>query len=97
MTYELIPEELFKKQIKELSKKSQTQLLKKLIYTKQHPFSNKSLIGFKIKLFRIRFKDNNIEKRVIYTIKRNQILLLTILERKHDYKELKQVLNNYNL
>lgn len=53
--------------------------------------------GFKIKLFRIIFKDNNIEKREIHPIKKNQILLLTILERKYNYKDLKPILENYNL
>ncbi len=75
-----------------LSEKTQLQLKKRFLLLKQNPFKQKSLSGFKGKIFRIRFKENNIEKRLIYQVKGNKII-----DRKHNYKELKQVLNNYNL
>lgn len=80
-----------------LSNKTQTQLKKKLILLKQNPFQQKALEGFKGKIFRVRFKDNNIEKRLIYKVANKKIILIGIIDRKHNYKELKQILSNYYL
>ena len=83
--------------LKLVSKKSKKQIEKRLLLIKKYPTHNKALTGFNLTLFRIRIRDNNIEKRIIYTIKNNEIILLAILERKHDYKDLKQILDKFNL
>ncbi len=97
MSYYLNPTKDFLKDVEELNPKTKQQLCKKLLLLKEKPFNNKALTGFKVKLFRIRINDLNIEKRVIYTIKNEEIFLIAILERKHNYRELKNILEKLDL
>ncbi len=97
MNYELKPTNFFLKQLDLLNKKSKEILKDKLILTKLNPSRNKKLKGCSENLFIIRFSDNKKAKRLIYTIKENQIKLLFILDRKNEYKELKQYLKKINL
>ena len=88
MKYRIIPSRAFLNQYPTLSQKSKELLNKKIEVLEYIPFRNKQLIGKNI--FRIRFKDENKEKRLIYQIGNNQVFLVTILNRKHDYKDLKK-------
>ena len=64
----LQPTSLFLEQLDSLSSKSQRILEKKFILLKINPFRNKKIKGHGKFLFRIRFKDENKEKRIIYLV-----------------------------
>ena len=76
-----------KNQLEELHIKTRKSLLSKIQLLKENPFRNKSLISHK-HLFRIRFIDINIEKRLIYSVRGEEVKLLFILNRKKNYKDL---------
>ena len=97
MNYTARPTPTFTKQFSKLNKMTQKILFDKIELAENNPFRNKSLTGFKIKLFRIRIKDNNIEKRAIYTINKDTIILIAIIKRRHDYRELKRTLKKLGL
>ncbi|MDD3083482.1 MAG: hypothetical protein PHP82_00480 [Candidatus ainarchaeum sp.] len=97
MKYYLNPSNIFMQEVNILSEKTKKQLAKKLILVKENPFHNKALTGFKVKLFRIRFNDNGIEKRAIYSLINEEIFLIAILKRKHNYRELKSILEKLSL
>jgi len=94
--YVLKPSKLFLKQSDFLSIKAKTQLEQKLLLTKQNPFRNKRIQGFNLFLFRIRFSDDHKEKRVIYLINKNEIILVCILNRDNNYSDLKRYLADYS-
>ena len=87
----IIPSNLIKKQLRKLNNNTLKLLTKKIELIKHNPFRYKTLQDYKF-LFRIRFKDQSKEKRLIYQIKEDTIILLFILNRKHDYKDLKKCL-----
>ena len=88
MNYTLEPSKLFIEQFKELEDKTNKSLSKRLLLLEQNPFRNKKLTFHGMILFRIRFGDSHKEKRVIYSVDKNLIKLLFILDRKNDYKDL---------
>ena len=90
--FELIPSELFLNQLDNLSIKSKKQLENKLLLIKENPFRNKRIQGYELFLFRIRFEDQNKEKRVIYLVDKPKVKILCILDRDNDYKDLKSYL-----
>ncbi|MBN1385397.1 hypothetical protein JW968_00285 [Candidatus Woesearchaeota archaeon] len=89
--YVLVPSNLFLDQIESLSSKARSILDNKLSLALRNPFRNKSLKGYRF-LFRIRFQDNDKEKRLIYPVENHQIRVLCILDRSRGYKDLKAYL-----
>jgi len=94
MNYTLVPTEFFLKQIDELSKEARSIIEKRLELTKINPFRNKRVEGYSLFLFRIRFEDNKKEKRVIYLVDKPKVILLCILDRSKEYKDLKKYLKS---
>lgn len=92
MNYNLKPSKLFLKQIEKLSSKAKSTLKDKLILTKQNPSRNKRIQGHKLFVFRIRIQNNNEELRIIYLLDKQEIKLLSILDRKKNYSELEKYL-----
>jgi mRNA-degrading endonuclease RelE of RelBE toxin-antitoxin system len=93
--YELIPSKFFLKQLDNLTKKSKRIIADKLILLKLNPYRFKRIKGYNLFLFRIRFKDKNKEKRIIYLVDKPKIKIICILDRKKDYKDLKKFLEKY--
>ena len=91
MKYTIISTILFISQFKELHGKTRKNLKEKIELLKENPFRNKSLVSYK-NFFRIRFIDLNLEKRLIYSVKKDAVKLLFILDRKNDYKDLRKYL-----
>lgn len=91
--YILKPTCFFLEQLDKLESKSRKLILKKLEFIKSNPFRYKRLKGHDLFLFRIRFKDNLKDKRLIYFIDGCYIKLVCILDRKNDYKNLRSYLN----
>ena len=90
MKYELKPTKFFLEQLDSLNKNSLKLIENKLLLVKQNPFRYKRIKGYKLFLFRIRFKDSRKEKRIIYLIDKLTVILLCILDRDKNYKDLKK-------
>lgn len=90
--YVLEPTELFLEQVDELSHESAKLLEEKLCLAKLNPQRNKRLVGYGLFIFRIRFKDRNREKRCVYFLRGNSIIVCCILDRCNDYKDLRKIL-----
>ncbi len=73
MDYILRPSEFFLEQLDELSEKAKRILEEKLQMLKVNPFRFKRIEGHSLFLFRIRFEDNQKEKRVIYLVDKPQV------------------------
>lgn len=92
MDYELIPSEFFLEQLDSLSDETIKLIEEKIRFLKISPYRNKRIHYKNLFLFRIRFKDDSKEKRVIYLVDKPKVKLLCILNRSKDYKELKKYL-----
>ena len=92
MNYNLIPTEFFLKQIDELNIETKSVIEKRLELVKINPFRNKRIKGYDLFLFRIRFEDNKKEKRIIYLVDKPKVIILCILDRSKEYKDLKKYL-----
>jgi mRNA-degrading endonuclease RelE of RelBE toxin-antitoxin system len=90
--YELKPSQIFLEQIEKLTKKSKSILKEKLLLLKENPFRFKKLNYKKYLVFRIRFKNNQKAKRLIYLVEKEKIFLICILDRDKNYKDLKKYL-----
>lgn len=97
MSYELKVSEVCYKQIEQLGSRTVTQLYRKLQMVKLDPFRFKALKGFGIPVFRLRFSDQRRDMRLIYAVTANVILLLCILERSDDYRELVRIMKDLNI
>lgn len=92
MEYILKPSEFFLEQIEELSDKAARIIENKLKLLKVNPYRFKRIEGYQLFLFRIRFEDNQKEKRVIYLVDKPEVKILCILDRDKEYKDLKKYL-----
>ena len=85
--FKLVFREAFSKSFKRLEKSIQTQVKNKILKLKQNRFIGKKLSGYP-------YWSIHIGKfRVIYQVHQREmkIELIEILQRKHDYKELKKL------
>ena len=94
MEFKLIAHKNFQKQFNKLEIKHQKLIQEKSQLIKQNPFRFKALKYPKHKLFRVPLNINSKEMRLIYKIINPNIILICLLERKHDYKDLKKYLKN---
>ena len=78
----------FYKQLDEFDKKFRQIIENKLLLLKENPYRFKSLHGYNLNLFRIRFTIQNKETRLIYAVIKPDVVLLCFIERKKDYKDL---------
>ena len=88
MVYDLIPTKTLLEQLKSLDKKAKRIIQNKILLLKENPFLNKRLSGFHFPLFRIRFKNHNAESRLIYSVEGAKVVLICLLDRRKDYKDL---------
>jgi len=86
--YEIKISEICLKQIEILDTKAKKIIFSKIDILEVNPFYFKRLTGFRKPLFRIRFKSNNSEKRLIFLIDKKTVKLICILDRKNNYKDL---------
>ncbi len=93
MTFTVQPTETFLEQIKPLDEKSKRIIREKIDLIKENPFHFKSIHSrlYK-KVFRVRLTIQNAEKRLIYVVIEPNIVIVCLLERKHDYKDLEKYL-----
>ncbi|MBU2590253.1 MAG: hypothetical protein KKB39_05830 [Nanoarchaeota archaeon] len=92
MNYALKPTKFFILQLDKISKEATNLIEEKLKLIKNNPYRYKRIKGHNLFLFRIRFKDQNKEKRLIYLVDKPYIKLICILDRKKEYKDLKKYL-----
>lgn len=92
MEYVIQPSEFFLEQIEELSDKAARIVEDKVRMLKINPFRFKRIEGQNLFLFRIRFEDNQKEKRVIYLVDKPYVKILCILDRDKEYKDLQKYL-----
>jgi mRNA-degrading endonuclease RelE of RelBE toxin-antitoxin system len=93
MSYQIKALEVFNKQIKNLDSKAKKIIHEKIQLIKQNPYRYKRIHSKKYsKVFRIRFSINKKETRLIYVIIEPSIILVCLLDRKKDYKDLEKYL-----
>lgn len=85
--YSIVISEKCEKEFKELDTKAKHILEEKLKLAKENPFHFKRLFGFPKPTFRIRFRSNNLEKRLIFVLDGQFIKCVCILDRKKNYND----------
>jgi len=94
MTYQLKSLKYFKKQFDELNEKSKRIVYDKIQLIKENPFRFKRIHSKSFsKVFRVRLKVDSQEKRLIYVILNTNLILVCLLDRKKDYKDLENYLS----
>lgn len=68
MDYTLKPSYLFLEQLDHIDDEAAKLIHQKLKLVKLNPYRYKRIHGYRLFLFRIRFKDSNKEKRIIYLV-----------------------------
>ena len=92
MDFVLISSKHFQKQFNELDENYKRLIKSKLDLAKQNPYRFKALKIKNHKLFRIRLTINSKEVRLIYKVLEPNVIILCLLERKKDYKDLRKYL-----
>ena len=93
MSYQIKALKIFQQQIQKLDSKTKKIIHEKIKLVKQNPFRYKRLHSKRYsKVFRIRFSINKKETRLIYAIIDPNIILVCLLDRKKDYKDLEKYL-----
>ncbi|MAH50073.1 hypothetical protein CMI37_29910 [Candidatus Pacearchaeota archaeon] len=97
MSFKIIPSKQFIKQLKNLDPKSKKIIYNKIQILKQNPYQYKKIHSEKYsKIFRIRLNLRKKETRLIYIVLEPNIILVCLLDRKKDYKDLEKYLANIN-
>ncbi len=95
MNYNIKALNYFKNQVSELDLKSKKIIHNKIQLIKENPFRYKRIHSKKYsKVFRVRLSINQKETRIIYAIIEPNIILVCLLDRKKDYKDLEKYLKN---
>lgn len=93
MSYYIVSTKEFKKQFDKLSEKSKRIIHEKVKLIKENPFRYKRVHSKLFsKVFRIRFSIEKKETRLIYVVLQPKIILVCLLDRKKDYKDLEKYL-----
>lgn len=94
MRFEIKALEFFKNQIEQLDEKSRRIIDDKIQLIKENPYRYKRIRSKSFsKVFRIRISLQKKETRIIYVIIKNNIILVCLLDRKKDYKDLEKYLD----
>jgi len=94
MTYIVKSLKGFKTQFDNLDEKSQRIIYDKVQLIKQNPYRYKRVRSKQYsKVFRIRFSLDRKETRLIYVVIEPNIILVCLLDRKRDYKDLEKYLS----
>ncbi|MFA6461187.1 MAG: hypothetical protein WCV90_02885 [Candidatus Woesearchaeota archaeon] len=97
MVFEIIPSKIFLKQLDDLSNEAKELIEKKIEILELNPSHFKRITGYKLFLFRIRFENLRKEKRLVYLIDGPRVILLCILDRDKEYKDLENYLKQLGL
>ncbi|MGD9275932.1 MAG: hypothetical protein PVJ67_02055 [Candidatus Pacearchaeota archaeon] len=93
MNYYVISSKEFKKQFDKLDEKSKKIIYEKVQLVKANPFRYKKIHSKLFsRVFRIRFSITRKETRLIYVLLHQKIILICLLNRKNDYKNLEKYL-----
>lgn len=94
MSYNILPSKDFLKQLKDLNSNTKKLIENKINLIKENPYRYKKIRSKKFsKVFRVRFSVENKETRLIYVILEPNIILVCLLDRKKDYKDLEKYLD----
>ncbi len=94
MSYQIKSLKYFKEQFDKLDEKSKRIIHKKIQLIKENPFRSKRIHSKSYsKVFRIRLKINFKEKRLIYVILSSNVILVCLLDRDKNYKDLEKYLS----
>ncbi len=94
MIYQIKALKFFVEQIKDLNEQSKRIINDKIELIKQNPYRYKRINSKQYsKVFRIRFSIEKRETRLIYVVIEPQIILVCLIDRKNDYKDLEKYLN----
>ncbi len=93
MKFELVATEFFIEQIEDLDKKSKDQIKEKIELISSNPFRFKRIHTKTIhNVFRVRLNLQSKEIRLIYAVLSPNIVLVCLLDRKNNYKDLEKYL-----
>jgi mRNA-degrading endonuclease RelE of RelBE toxin-antitoxin system len=94
MKFEVISSVDFKKQFDELPEKYRKQIKKKVELIEQNPFRFKAIHSkLYSKVFRVRLNIEGKETRLIYVVLGSKIILVCLLDRSKEYKDLESYLS----
>ncbi|MBN2127019.1 MAG: hypothetical protein JW703_01340 [Candidatus Diapherotrites archaeon] len=94
MSFKITVLETLVEQVKKLNEKSKRIIAEKIELIKENPFRFKRIHSKKFnKVFRVRLNIENNETRLIYVVLEPNIILVCLLERKKDYKDLEKYLS----
>ena len=97
MTYRVKALGYFKEQVKKLDKKSRRIIYNKIQLIKENPFRYKKIHSENFsRVFRVRLEIQSKETRLIYTVTEPNIILVCLLDRKNDYKDLEKYISKLN-
>lgn len=93
MKYNIITIPLFNKQVRKLDDRSRRLIHRKIQILKTNPYRYKKLNSNEYrKLFRIRLNINKQKMRLIYEVVEPDVIIICLLQRKGNYKELEKYL-----
>ncbi|MEK6953711.1 MAG: hypothetical protein AABX01_01780 [Candidatus Micrarchaeota archaeon] len=93
MSFTIKPTFFFLDQVRQLSGQSRRLIGEKLELIKQNPYRSKSIHSrIFSRVFRIRLDLDGKESRLIYAVIEPDIIVVCILERKNDYRDLEKML-----
>ncbi len=93
MKFRIIPSKTFNNQISQLNLKSKRIVYEKIQLIKENPYRYKRIHSkLYSKIFRVRLKIDSRETRFIYAIINPNIILVCLLDRNKDYKNLEKYL-----
>lgn len=94
MNYQIKALKFFIEQVKDFDEQSKRIISDKIELLKQNPYRYKRVHSKQYsKVFRIRFSIQNRETRLIYVVIEPNIILVCLLDRKHNYKDLEKYLS----
>ena len=91
MNFKIKALNIFKEQVENLDKKSKRIILRKIELIKKNPYRNKKVHSKKFsKVFSARLNIQGEGTRLIYVVIEPDIILVCLLDRKRDYKDLEK-------
>ncbi len=94
MSFKIVPTKYFLNQIKDLDDKSKRIIKEKIELIKENPYRNKKIHTKRFsRVFRVRLKIDNKDKRLIYVIISPKIILACLVDRDKGYKDLEKYLS----
>ena len=93
MNFNIIPSKNFNKQLKKLDSRSKKIIYDKIQLIKENPYRYKKIHSKKFsRVFRVRFSINKQDTRLIYVVIEPNIILICLLDRSKNYKDLEKYL-----